>query len=91
MQVRDEFLEPTPDGLELYWRFDFDVVNCLQRIPWIPCRVTCDEVRQYPAHMNTAAAEAPSDKCFDMPDFLDNEGDSCAKWAKHPTWCSGCF
>jgi len=27
--------------------------------------------------------------CLDMPNFLDSEGDSCAKWAANPTWCSG--
>jgi hypothetical protein len=28
--VRDEFLGALPAGLELYWRFDFDVLNCYE-------------------------------------------------------------
>jgi len=51
--VRDEFLGPLPEGLELYWRFDFDVIACDPEYAWLPCHFTCDEVHQYKAHMMT--------------------------------------
>jgi len=55
--VRDEFLGPLPEGLELYWRFDFDVIACDPQYDWLPCHYTCDEVRQFKAHMMTHDAK----------------------------------
>ena len=57
--VRDEFLGALPDGLELYWRFDFDLINCNTEYSWLPCHYTCDEVRQFKAHMLTHDQKSP--------------------------------
>jgi hypothetical protein len=43
-----------PEGLELYWRFDFDAVSqggCNPDYAWLPCAYTCDEVQQLKAHL----------------------------------------